>query len=159
MRDILINAILQDMLGSLSNEQLVHLKKVLSSRLTDDLFKSNLNTLRSSDNDEDFIQRFLSAKKVEGCSYKTIHYYESTLKRLYQHVGKPVRQISTNDLREYLENYQLERCISRTTLDNVRRILSSFFGWMEDEDLIIKSPVRRIHKVKTEKQIKEIYSD
>lgn len=159
MRDILINAILQDMLGSLSNEQLVHLKKVLSSRLNDDLFKNNLNTLRSSDNDEDFIQRFLSAKKVEGCSYKTIHYYESTLNRLYQHVGKPVRQISTDDLREYLENYQLERGISRTTLDNVRRILSSFFGWMEDEDLIIKSPVRRIHKVKTEKQIKEIYSD
>lgn len=159
MKDLLINSILQDMLGLLSNEQLLHLKKVLSWRLNDDMFQSGLNKLPSTDNDEDFIQRFLSAKKVEGCSHKTIHYYESTLNRLNEYVRKPVRQISTDDLREYLENYQLERGISRTTLDNVRRILSSFFGWMEDEDLIIKSPVRRIHKVKAEKQIKEIYSD
>ena len=49
--------------------------------------------------------------------------------------------------------------MSKVTLDNVRRILSSFFAWLEDEDYIVKSPVRRIHKVKTGKTVKETYTD
>ena len=74
-------------------------------------------------------------------------------------INKPERQITTDDLRIYLDNYQRRGSVSKVTLDNVRRILSSFFSWLEDEDYIIKSPVRRIHKVKTGKTVKETYTD
>lgn len=162
MKEIIIDSILQDMLSVLTNEQLMKLKSVLFSKLQDSLFQKRNNYSmfsESHENNQHYLQKFLSSKKVEGCSVKTIHYYESTITNLFCTLKKPVRQITTDDLREYLEKYQQDRMICRTTLDNMRRILSSFFGWMEDEDLIIKSPVRRIHKVKAEKQIKEIYSD
>ena len=72
---------------------------------------------------------------------------------------KDVRQIETDDIRGYLTSYQARKQSSKVTIDNIRRILSSFFSWLEDEDYILKSPVRRIHKVKTASSIKETYSD
>ena len=69
------------------------------------------------------------------------------------------QEITTNHLRLYLANYQEQNNSSKVTIDNIRRILSSFFSWLEDEDLIIKSPVRRIHKVKTGKVIRDCYTD
>ena len=107
----------------------------------------------------DHIQLFLAAKRVEGCSEKTIRYYDSTLRNVLKTINKDVLQITTDDLRLYLDNYQSNRSAGKTTIDNIRRILSSFFSWLEDEDYIMKSPVRRIHKVKTCKTVKETYSD
>ena len=107
----------------------------------------------------DLIQAFLAAKRVEGCSDKTVRYYESTLHNLFIHVKKPAEEITTEDLRIYLDDYQQKSGASKVTIDNIRRILSSFFSWLEDEDYIVKSPVRRIHKVKTCKMVKETYSD
>ena len=107
----------------------------------------------------DHIQLFLAAKRVEGCSEKTIRYYDSTLRNVLKTINKDVLQITTDDLRLYLDNYQSNSSAGKTTIDNIRRILSSFFSWLEDEDYIMKSPVRRIHKVKTCKTVKETYSD
>ena len=107
----------------------------------------------------DYISLFIAAKRVEGCSEKTLRYYESTLQNVIKEIPKEVCEITTNELRLYLDNYQNRSGASRTTIDNIRRILSSFFSWLEDENYIIKSPVRRIHKVKTCKTIKETYSD
>jgi len=102
---------------------------------------------------------FIAAKRVEGCSEKSLKYYDATIKMMFTAVDKPIREVSTDDLRVYLADYQKERSSSKVTIDNMRRIFSSFFGWLEDEDYILKSPVRRIRKIKTEKTIKETFSD
>lgn len=105
------------------------------------------------------LDSFLSAKKVEGKSVKTLNYYKNTLSRLLTTIKKNLKQITTDDLRNYLSDFQNQKGSSNVTIDNIRRIFSSFFSWLEDEDFIVKSPVRRIHKVKTTKVVKEILTD
>jgi len=108
---------------------------------------------------ENFVKIFLAAKRVEGCSEKTVRYYDSTIRNVLTAISKEVKTVTTDDLRMYLDDYQNRSGASKVTIDNIRRILSSFFSWLEDEDYIVKSPVRRIHKVKTCKTVKETYSD
>jgi site-specific recombinase XerD len=105
------------------------------------------------------IEVFIAAKRVEGCSEKSMKYYDATIRQMTEKVNKAVREITTDDLRGYLANYQKERGSSKVTIDNMRRIFSSFFGWLEDEDYILKSPVRRIHKIKTDTTIKDTFPD
>lgn len=105
------------------------------------------------------LEIFLAAKLVEGCSAKTIKYYETTVKQLFRYMPKAVKEYTTDDLRAYLAVFQKKHKSSKVTIDNIRRIFSSFFSWLEDEDFILKSPVRRIHKVKTGEQVKEVISD
>lgn len=105
------------------------------------------------------LDSFLSAKKVEGKSVKTLNYYKNTLSKLLTTIKKNLKQITTDDLRNYLSDFQNQKGSSNVTIDNIRRIFSSFFSWLEDEDFIVKSPVRRIHKVKTTKVVKEILTD
>ena len=108
---------------------------------------------------QNYVKVFLAAKRVEGCSEKTVRYYDSTIRNVLTAIGKDAKDITTDDLRMYLDEYQSRSGASKVTIDNIRRILSSFFAWLEDEDYIPKSPVRRIHKVKTCKTVKETYSD
>ena len=114
---------------------------------------------RDEDDGNQLLDSFITAKRIEGCSEKTLKYYRTTIENMIEAVGKSVRHIQTEDLRTYLTNYQQKNSPSRVTIDNIRRILSSFFSWLEDEDYIIKSPVRRIHKVKTATNVKETYTD
>jgi site-specific recombinase XerD len=146
----LIEKIEQKMQEHLSSDQMRQLHEALESCLAD-----------SADYNEkaDLVQLFLAAKRVEGCSDKTIKYYDSTIRNAISKIEKEVVKINTDDLRIYLDEYQAAGNISKVTIDNIRRILSSFFSWLEDEDYIVKSPVRRIHKVKTCKTVKETYSD
>ena len=120
---------------------------------------SESNRDRYENNSDILLDRFIAAKRIEGCSKKTLDYYQSTIKAMLSTLDKHTCRITTEDLRTYLMCYQEEHCSSRITIDNIRRILSSFYSWLEDEDYIIKSPVRRIHKVKTASSIKETYSD
>lgn len=147
----LMNDIEQKMEKFLNQEQKIHLHKVLEECLT--------VPEEEDKRDGDLIQLFIAAKRVEGCASKTVKYYETTIKNAVAKIDKEIVLISTDDLRIYLDNYQENNKISKVTIDNIRRILSSFFSWLEDEDYIIKSPVRRIHKVKTCKTVKETYSD
>lgn len=156
MKEKLIRDIESQMQKVLNNSQLEELDRVLAYCL------HRCEVIASGQETEveaDYIEMFLSAKKIEGRSERSLKYYRTTIKRLVNTVGKTVKYITTDDLRGYLANYQTEHGSSRVTIDNIRRILSSFFGWLEDEDYILKSPVRRIHKVKTGKNIKEIYTD
>lgn len=114
---------------------------------------------KATDETQNYVKVFLAAKRVEGCSEKTVRYYDSTIRNVLTIIGKDVRHVETDDLRMYLDRYQTQSGVSKVTIDNIRRILSSFFSWLEDEDYIVKSPVRRIHKVKTCKTVKETYSD
>lgn len=138
----------------LSNEQLDILHDTLVQAM-----QELPDTAVTEETVPDLVQIFLSAKRVEGCSDKTVLYYDSTIRNVMNAVGKDVRDITTDDLRIYLDRYQSANGVSKVTIDNIRRILSSFFAWLEDEDYITKSPVRRIHKVKTCKTVKETYSD
>ena len=101
----------------------------------------------------------MESKKIEGCSERTIQYYRSTIERMFESVTTSIRKITTEEIRRYLVEYQKVNNCSRVTVDNVRRNISSFFSWLEEEDYILKSPMRRIHKIKTKQQVKEIISD
>ncbi|MBR2861118.1 MAG: tyrosine-type recombinase/integrase [Clostridia bacterium] len=149
----IIMQIEQSMLPFLNNEQLETLHNTLEYHLHDLAEDSN------AVNQDDLVAVFLAAKRVEGCSSKTIQYYDSTIRNVLTKINKDIKQVTTDDLRIYLDTYQNEHKISKVTIDNIRRILSTFFAWLEDESYIIKSPVRRIHKVKTCKTVKETYSD
>lgn len=153
MYQIIITEIEQNMLPHLNNEQLEILHAALTQVLRDKLPQDSVNA------DVNLLKMFLSAKRVEGCSDKTVHYYDSTIRNVLEAVGKEAKQVTTEDIRLYLDRYQLESSVSKVTIDNIRRILSSFFSWLEAEDYIIKNPMKRIHKVKTCKTVKETYSD
>lgn len=105
------------------------------------------------------IDGFLAAKRLEGCSERSLSYYASTLRRFAASADKPASEIATEDIRAYLGDYQAESGASNVTVDNIRRIISSFFSWLEVEDFIYKSPVKRIKKIKTTKPVKPVYSD
>lgn len=157
MKKQIITEISQAMLSFLDNYQIEQLNKVLESALFKCKIEKETSVIETVE--DNMLNIFIAAKRVEGCSDKSLRYYESTIMNMLKIVEKPVKHITTNDLRQYLDHYQQNSNASKVTLDNIRRILSSFFSWLEDEDYIIKSPVRRIHKVKSGKTIKETYSD
>lgn len=156
MKNSLIRTINSEMNSYLNNFQLEKLNEILEYNFYNydvieiDKSKKELNN---------YTELFIASKKVEGCSERTLNYYESTIDNMLIEVNKNVKIIDTNDLREYLTKYQKKNNCSKVTIDNVRRILSSFFSWLEDEDYIIKSPIRRIHKIKTSKIVRETYTD
>lgn len=153
MNEMLIAEITSRMTTILNCQQLKQLNDVLRHTLSSE--KSAFTTNES----DDILKTFLTSKEVEGCSAKTLVYYETTLRKMTERIKKPFTQITTDDLREYLTAYQEQNNSSRVTIDNIRRIFSSFFSWLEDEDYIVKSPVRRIHKIKTLQTVKEVLSD
>ena len=155
MLQTIIETVMKDLDGALDSKQEDLLREVLQKRLACFI---EIDSEQEQKNNE-YLTLFIAAKRVEGCSEKSLRYYESTIRNMIDEIQKPECRISTEDLRQYLDNYQRRGTVSKVTLDNVRRILSSFFSWLEDEDYIIKSPVRRIHKVKTGKTVKETYSD
>ena len=160
MKQTLIRQIQQEMAGVLNNAQRQKLKEVLEHCFFYvDVVSLENQSLSQTKNNQTLKEEFLSAKQVEGCSERSINYYSSTLDNLIKTLQKAFDQIETEDLRVYLSEYQKKNNASKQTIDNIRRILSSFFTWLEDEDYILKSPVRRIHKIKTTKQVKETYSD
>ena len=157
MKQNLITDIVQGMLPYLSNAQTEKLHEVLQHTLFN--YDVILSEKSKDISGENLVESFLSAKKIEGCSEKTLKYYYATIQSMLDEIKKDVKHIVTDDIRCYLTEYQANKKSSKTTIDNIRRILSSFFSWLEDEDYILKSPVRRIHKVKTGTNIKETYSD
>lgn len=158
MKQQIILEVVQQMLPHLDNFQTQQLQKVLENALFDCEIILQTDKKEINDNSK-LIESFVSAKRIEGCSEKTLKYYQTTIETMESSIGKGIRHIQTEDLRSYLTDYQHKNRSSRVTIDNIRRILSSFFSWLEDEDYILKSPVRRIHKVKTATNIKETYTD
>ncbi|NFO14815.1 integrase [Clostridium botulinum] len=160
MKDRLINQIQINMLGYINEKQMKLLKSTLEKCFYNVSFpQENIFNEADTDNAGEILNMFLTAKKIEGCSDKTINYYRSTIEQMIKGIKKEIIDITTENLRDYLAEYQRRKGISKVTLDNVRRIFSSFFSWLEDEDYIIKSPVRRIHKIKSERIIKEAFTD
>lgn len=147
--EALIEAVLVEMQPILSPFQFKRLAEALRRP----------ESVREPVDNGDLLELFLTAKEVEGCSPKTIAYYKATLQHMESWLSKPIAHVSSGDLRKYLSEYELERGSSKVTIDNIRRIFSSFFSWLEDEDYIVKSPVRKIKRVKTAVKAKETLSD
>lgn len=158
MKEKFKNELLMSMSELLNEQQYDLLKENLIIILNNYIIQDKKDVDDNSSN-ESVVKLFLSAKRLEGCSEKSLIYYENTINATLSSIGKSIRKVTTEDLRNYLSTYQGEHNSSKVTIDNIRRILSSFFSWLEDEDYIIKSPVRRIHKVKSETTIKETYTD
>lgn len=159
MKQKVINEVMQGMLGCLNNVQLERLQEVLEHSLFQKQISEAEEEVNAALTNEQLLENFLAAKRIEGCSEKSLTYYRTTIEAMTAKVDKNVREMETDDLRAYLTDYQQEKNPSKVTVDNIRRILSSFFSWLEDEDYILKSPVRRIHKVKAVLTIKETYTD
>ena len=145
--------ILNEMAEYLSISQMKKLQEVLLKNL------SEAEAHKTEVSNTEYLQMFLDAKKIEGCSERTLQYYRVTVEHLLCSISTPVRKMNTEEIRCYLSGYQQINGCGKVTVDNIRRNISSFFSWLEDEDYILKSPVRRIHKVKTATNIKETYTD
>lgn len=152
MNQEIINEVLCQMIPHLSNDQIVLLKNVLEGAM----LKSGTG---SDQSDEVLVDSFIAAKRLEGCSDRTLVFYRNTIDKMLTSIGKNIKAITTDDLRGYLSEYQNSNMVSKVTIDNIRRNLSSFFSWLEDENYILKSPVRRIHRVKATTSVKETYTD
>ena len=145
--------IINDMADVLNAAQLKRLQEVLLKHLVkDEPEKKNISN-------QEYLTKFLEAKKIEGCSERTIKYYRVTVEQLLRKVLDPIRKVTTEQMREYLVDYQKINNCGKTTIDNVRRNISSFFSWLEEEDYILKSPMRRIHKIRAEKLVKNVITD
>lgn len=146
--------ILNDMSEVLNIQQMRLLQETLIKRLND-----GQSVEKQVFHNDEYLEMFVAAKRIEGCSERTIEYYQSTIKTMLEKINIPVRQITTDTLRLYLTRYQEQNGCGKVTIDNIRRNLSSFFSWLEDEDHILKSPIRRIHKVRTGVRVKDTFSD
>lgn len=161
MKNEIISEITRKMLPYLDNAQMERLQDVLVHCLWSVQIQPNEENSepQPTETNEDLLNMFISAKRVEGCSNKTLRYYETSLLRLFKEINTHVTHIRTDDLRNYLSDYQEKTDCSKSNIDNIRRIMSSFFTWLEDESYIIKSPVRRIHKIRSTQTVKETYTD
>lgn len=162
MENNLILQITNDMRDSLTNYQIDKLKQSLIINF--EKYEINIKTdemrlVEENEINHRLVNSFISSKKVEGCSERTTKYYEETIIRFIDDSNKFIKNIETDDIRNYLSQYKEKSDCGSTTIDNIRRILSSFFSWLEDEDYIVKSPVRRIHKIKTAQLVKDTLSD
>lgn len=145
--------IINDMADVLNAAQLKRLQEVLLKRLVKD------EPEKKKISNQEYLNKFLEAKKIEGCSERTIKYYKLTVEQLLKKVLHPIRKVTTEQMREYLVDYQKINNCGKTTIDNVRHNISSFFSWLEEEDYILKSPMRRIHKIRAEKLVKNVITD
>lgn len=160
MKEDFIDGVIARMGDNLSPAQLYELRRVIEEELNGyELVVAQAEGERKKQANEDLLGSFISAKRIEGCSEKTLSYYENTIRAWLAGVNVGLRDVTTNDIRCYLSDFQARNNSSKTTIDNIRRIFSSFFSWLEDEDYIVKSPVRRIHKVRSEVTLKETISD
>lgn len=146
-------SILNEMAEYLNISQMKKLQEVLIKNLSEN------NLQRKEITNTEYLKLFLDAKKIEGCSERTLKYYQVTVDQLLEQIATPIRKITTEELRKYLVDYQKINNCSNVTVDNIRRNISSFFSWLEEEDFILKSPMRRIHKIKTKTVVKETISD
>lgn len=160
MKSKIVHSIIEKLGDCFSTHQLDVLQDTINEVLADyDLIVCRSKELRTEKENEELLNSFISAKRIEGCSAKTLKYYENTIRLFLKKTTTELRNIDTNDIRKYLSDFQAKNNSSKVTIDNIRRIFSSFFAWLEDEDYIVKSPVRRIHKIRTETLVKEVISD
>lgn len=161
MKELLINEVISKTNYFLDDNQRIKLREIL----TEICLNYQIEIIEQSKrqeiqmNNSDILNKFISSKEIEGCSIRTLNYYKDNINKMLDTINLPIDEITTETLRNYLANYKNNSNAGMVTIDNIRRTLSSFFAWLENEDYIVKNPVRRIHKVKTTKKVKETFTD
>ena len=161
MKELFVENVVNETIDFLDNNQRIKLKEIL----TEIWIYYRIEKLEQSQKEEtqknntNILNRFISSKEIEGCSTRTLNYYRDNINKMLDTVNLPINEITTEILRNYLSDYKSNSNAGMVTIDNIRRTLSSFFAWLENEDYIVKSPVRRIHKVKTTRRVKETLTD
>lgn len=161
MRELFVNKVIDLTKEFLDNNQRTKLKEIL----TEICLNYQIERLEQNQreeiqhNNEELLNKFISSKEIEGCSTRTLNYYKDNIIKMLEKINLPIEEITTEILRDYLADYKNSSKAGMVTIDNIRRTLSSFFAWLENEDYIVKIPVRRIHKVKTTKRVKETLTD
>ena len=161
MRELFAEKVINATEDFLDNNQRIKLKEIL----TEICLNYHIEILEQNQkkeiqkNNEEILNKFISSKEIEGCSKRTLNYYRDTINKMFDAVNLPINEITTEKLRNYLADYKNNSNAGMVTIDNIRRTLSSFFAWLENEDYILKSTVRRIHKVKATKKVKETLTD
>ena len=157
-RQTLIRNIIGDMKHSLNQRELSELNRVLITHLMDVEIIG-----RELPYEEDFRKEnerlmglFIDAKRLEGRSKNTIAYYQHMIVRLCDFLDKPILLMTTQDIRQFL--LHCHSTMKPVSVNNVKRIYSSFFQWLENEEYILKSPVKRIGNIKVDKVIKKPFS-
>lgn len=161
LKELFVKNVVNETTNFLDNNQRIKLKEILIEICIyykiEKLEQSQKEEMQR--NNEDILNKFISSKEIEGCSIKTLNYYKDSISKMFEKINIPVCEITTETLRNYLSDYKSNSNAGMVTIDNMRRVLSSFFAWLENEDYIVKSPVRRIHKVKATKKVKETLTD
>ena len=161
MRELFVEKVIDTTGEFLDNNQRIKLKEIL----TEICLNYHIEILEQNQkkeiqkNNEEILNKFISSKEIEGCSVRTLKYYKDNITKMLDTVNLSINEITTETLRNYLSNYKNNSTAGMVTIDNIRRTLSSFFAWLENEDYIEKSPVRRIYKVKATKKVKETFTD
>ena len=159
MKELFVEKVVEESTSFLDNNQRIKLKEILTEICIYYRIEKLEQSQEMQRNNEDILNRFISSKEIEGCSIRTLNYYKDNISRMLDTVNLPINEITTEMLRNYLADYKSNSNAGMVTIDNIRRTLSSFFAWLENEDYIVKSPVRRIHKVKTTRRVKETLTD
>ena len=161
MKELFIKEVLDSTNHFLDNNQRIKLKEKLIEICLNYQIEIIEQTKRqeTQKNNTDILDRFIASKEIEGCSTRTLNYYRDNINKMLDTVNLPINEITTEILRNYLSDYKSNSNAGMVTIDNIRRTLSSFFAWPENEDYIVKSSVRRIHKVKTTRRVKETLTD
>lgn len=107
---------------------------------------------------EYYLKRFLLAKAVAGCTKRTLEQYNNNLRRAFAAIGKDADTVTAIDIQAYSAQ-QLSRGISPATVKNRWLSLSSFYGWCQKEELIIKNPMNKVDSIKVRKQKKLAFSE
>lgn len=161
MRELFVEKVIDTTEDFLDNNQRIKLKEILTEICLNYQIESIEQTEKQKilKNNTDILNKFISSKEIEGCSTRTLNYYKDNIIKMLYTINLPIDEITTEILRNYLADYKSNSKAGMVTIDNIRRTLSSFFTWLENEDYIVKSPVRRIHKVKTTRRVKETFTD
>ena len=161
MRELFVEKVINTVEDFLDNNQRIKLKEILTEICLNYQIERIEQTKKQEilKNNTDILNKFISSKEIEGCSTRTLNYYKDNITRMLDTINLPIDEITTEILRNYLADYKSNSKAGMVTIDNIRRTLSSFFTWLENEDYIVKSPVRRIHKVKTTRRVKETLTD
>ena len=161
MGELFVEKVINATEDFLDNNQRIKLKEILTKICLNYQIEMIEQTKKQGiqKNNTDILNKFISSKEIEGCSNRTLNYYKDNINKMFDAVNLPVNEITTEVLRNYLADYKSNSKAGMVTIDNIRRTLSSFFTWLENEDYIVKSPVRRIHKVKTTRRVKETFTD
>ena len=161
MRELFVGKVIDTTEDFLDNNQRIKLKEILTEICLNYQIE-RIEPIKKQEilkNNTNILNKFILSKEIEGCSNRTLNYYKDNINKMFDAVNLPVNEITTEILRNYLADYKSNSSAGMVTIDNIRRTLSSFFAWLENEDYIVKSPVRRIHKVKTTRRVKETLTD